>query len=275
MTRHGLARCAIAALATVLAPQAAAQAKPPADPTAAEFDKFREVLEEDNPAELFEVRGKELWFAKRGPKNASLEQCDLGLGPGVVKGAYAQLPRYFADVGQVMDAERRIVHCMVTLQGFTMAELAKQPFSSETRTPDPVSITTFVAGQSRGMKIEPGQSHPKEREAYRVGRGIYFYRAGPYDFSCATCHSEDGVRIRTQPLPNFTKPEQAIRSYQGWPGYRMTGGVMHTLQWRMNDCFRQMRFPEPDYASDTVTALLNYMAVNASGQTYRGPGIKR
>lgn len=275
MTRHVLARCAIAALAAVLAPQAAAQAKPPADPTAAEFDKFREVLEEDNPAELFEVRGKELWFAKRGPKNASLEQCDLGLGPGVVKGAYAQLPRYFADVGQVMDAERRIVHCMVTLQGFTMAELAKQPFSSETRTPDPVSITTFVAGQSRGMKIEPGQGHPKEREAYRVGRGIYFYRAGPYDFSCATCHSEDGVRIRTQPLPNFTKPEQAIRSYQGWPGYRMTGGVMHTLQWRMNDCFRQMRFPEPDYASDTVTALLTYMAVNASGQTYRGPGIKR
>jgi hypothetical protein len=55
------------------------------DPTAAEFDKFREIMEQDNPAELFEAKGEELWRARRGPKNASLEQCDLGLGPGVVK----------------------------------------------------------------------------------------------------------------------------------------------------------------------------------------------
>ena len=100
------------------------------DPVAADFDKFRAVLEKDNPAELFEVKGEQLWHARRGPKNASLEQCDLGLGPGVVKGAYVQLPRYFADVDRVMDAEARIVHCMITLQGFKFEELAKQPFST-------------------------------------------------------------------------------------------------------------------------------------------------
>jgi sulfur-oxidizing protein SoxA len=274
MTR-GLALCAAVALAAALPiRQAAAQANNDQDPTA-EFEKFRAVLEADNPAELFEARGEELWKAKRGPKNASLEQCDLGLGPGVVKGAYVQLPRYFADVDKVMDAESRVVHCMVTLQGFKFEELAKQPFSTAVRTPDPVAIVTYVAGQSRDMKIAPGQTHPKERDAYEVGRRIYYYRAGPYDFACATCHGEDGLRIRTQNLPNFTKPEQAIRSYQGWPGYRMTGGVMHTLQWRMNDCFRQQRFPQPGYVSDTITALLSYMAVNSAGQVYRGPGIKR
>jgi sulfur-oxidizing protein SoxA len=272
---RGLALCAVVALAAALPiRQAAAQTNNDQDPTA-EFEKFRAVLEADNPAELFEVRGEELWKAKRGPKNASLEQCDLGLGPGVVKGAYVQLPRYFADVDKVMDAESRIVHCMVTLQGFKFEELAKQPFSTAVRTPDPVAIVTYVAGQSRDMKIAPGQTHPKERDAYEVGRRIYYYRAGPYDFACATCHGEDGLRIRTQNLPNFTKPEQAIRSYQGWPGYRMTGGVMHTLQWRMNDCFRQQRFPQPGYVSDTITALLSYMAVNSAGQVYRGPGIKR
>jgi sulfur-oxidizing protein SoxA len=128
-----------------------------------------------------------------------------------------------------------------------------------------VSLVTFVAGQSRGMKIAVPQKHPKERETFEIGREIFFYRAGAYDFSCASCHGEDGKRIRTQQLPNFTKPEQAIRAFQGWPGYRMTGGVMHTLQWRMWDCFRQQRFPEPGYVSDT----------NASGQVYKGPGIKR
>ena len=104
--------------------QASAQAP---DPTAAEFDKFREIMEQDNPAELFEVKGEELWRARRGPKNASLEQCDLGLGPGVVKGAYVQLPRYFADVDRVMDAEARIVHCMITLQGFSTRSWRSNP----------------------------------------------------------------------------------------------------------------------------------------------------
>jgi sulfur-oxidizing protein SoxA len=174
-----------------------------------------------------------------------------------------------------MDAEARIVHCMITLQGFTYAELAKAPFSSLVRTPDPVSIVTYVAAHSRGMKFAAPQSHPRERATYEAGKVIFHYRAGAFDFSCASCHGVDDKRIRTQPLPNFTKPAQAIRAVQGWPGYRMTGGVMHSLQWRLNDCYRQQRFPEPDYASETLSALLTYVTVNANGQVYRGPGIKR
>jgi sulfur-oxidizing protein SoxA len=270
--RQALMLGIVAAVAAAAGLPAAAQTP---DPTAAEFDKFREIMEQDNPAELFEAKGEELWKTPRGPKNASLEKCDLGLGPGVVKGAYAQMPRYFADVDRVMDAEARIVHCMITLQGFTYAELAKAPFSSLVRTPEPVSLVTYVAAQSRGMKLAAPQSHPKERDTYEAGKAIFFYRAGAFDFSCASCHGVDDKRIRTQPLPNFTKPEQAIRAVQGWPGYRMTGGVMHSLQWRMNDCFRQQRFPEPGYASETVSALLTYLTVNANGQVYRGPGIKR
>jgi sulfur-oxidizing protein SoxA len=270
--RQALVLGFVAAFAAGPWSQAAAQTE---DPVAAEFDKFREVLEQDNPAELWEVKGEQLWKTPGGPKNASLEQCDLGLGPGVIKGAYAQMPRYFADVGRVMDAEARIVHCMITLQGFTYAELAKAPFSSATRTPDPVSITTFIAAQSAGMKLAAPQNHAQEKAAYAAGKEIFFYRAGSFDFSCASCHGVDGQRIRTQPLPNFTKAEQAIRSVQGWPGYRMTGGVMHTLQWRLNDCFRQQRFPEPGYTSETLSALLTYLTVNSNGQVYKGPGIKR
>jgi sulfur-oxidizing protein SoxA len=250
-------------------------ASAPKDAVTADFDKFREVMEDASPAELFEAKGEELWKTRRGPKNASLEQCDLGLGPGILKGAYVRMPRYFADAGEVMDVERRIVYCMVTLQGYKAEDLAKQPFSSESRTPDPVSLVTYVAGQSRGMKIAIPQKHAKEREAYNVGREIFNFRAGAWDFSCASCHGEDGKRIRTQELPNLTSKKDAIRAFQGWPGYRMTGGLMHTLQWRMNDCFRQQRFPEPGYASETIADLLTYMGVNANGQVYKGPGIKR
>ena len=279
LTGFALAYAAHAQQKPVAAPKAAAQVKQaagaPKSAVTAEFEKFREVMEEASPAELFEAKGEDLWKAKRGPKNASLEQCDLGLGPGVLKGAYVQMPRYFADADQVMDVERRIVHCMVTLQGYRAEDLAKQPFSNQSRTPDPVSFVTYVAGQSRGMKIAVPQKHAKEREAYDVGREIFNFRAGPWDFSCASCHGESGKRIRTQDLPNLTSKEEAIRAFQGWPGYRMTGGLMHTLQWRMNDCFRQQRFPEPGYASETIADLLTYMGVNANGHLYKGPGIKR
>ncbi len=69
------------------------------------IEEYRAMLADGNPAELFEAKGEDLWKQKRGPKNASLETCDLGKGPGVVKGAFVELPRYFA--GHAADAGPR------------------------------------------------------------------------------------------------------------------------------------------------------------------------
>ena len=265
-------------------------AKPPARAAAApaialeqkdeatlEFEKFRTRMEQEgNPAELFELQGEELWKTKRGPKNVALsDTCDLGLGVGVTKGAYVQMPRYFADAGKVMDAERRIVWCMVEKQGFKFDDLAKRPFASGNYTPEQTSLVTYVAAQSANMKFAISLTDTHVREVYEIGKEVVSYRAGPYDFSCNTCHGIDGKRIRMQNLPNLSTPQGALVAVLGWPGYRMTGGVMLTHQWRMGDCFRQQRFPQPKYASDTVTALLTYMSANANGQTYKGLGIKR
>jgi sulfur-oxidizing protein SoxA len=242
----------------------------------AEFAKFRAEMEDSNPAELFEMKGEELWKTKRGPKNVSLaESCDLGLGVGKLDGAYVLMPRYFKDANAVMDAERRIVWCMVEKQGFKFDDIAKKPFAKGNYTPEITSLTTFVAGHSRDKKFAVNLKDPKVREVYEIGKEVANYRAGPYDFSCNTCHGSDGKRIRMQNLPNIGSREGATKSVMGWPGYRMTGGVMLTHQWRMNDCFRQQRFPEPKYASDTITALLTYMTANANGVMYKGPGIKR
>ena len=71
--------------------------------------KYREMIADGNPAELYEAAGEELWKKPMGPKNATLEQCDLGLGPGVVVGAAAQLPRYFKDSNRVQDLESRLM----------------------------------------------------------------------------------------------------------------------------------------------------------------------
>ena len=89
---HSALKFALFALGLGVAAMVSAQ---PKDSTEAEIEKYRQMLQDGNPAELVSLKGEGLWKKKQGPKQASLELCDLGLGPGVVKGANAQLPRYF------------------------------------------------------------------------------------------------------------------------------------------------------------------------------------
>jgi len=247
----------------------------PVDPSIIEIEKYRAMLADGNPAELYELRGEELWKKPRGPKKVSLQQCDLGLGAGVIKGAYAQMPRYFADTDKVQDLESRVASCMVNLQGFTLEEASKKPFGNESHKSDMEALVAYLVAASRGVKMNVALNHVKEKEAYEIGKKIFFYRAGPYDFACATCHSEDGKRIRLQELPNLTQPKGAQLAYTTWPAYRVSQGELRTMQWRLNDCYRQQRFPEPKYLSDSLNALGTYLAVSANGGVYAGSGIKR
>jgi len=82
-----------------------------------EIQKYQQMIADGSPVELFELEGEALWKKAQGPGNVSLEKCDLGQGAGVLKGAYARLPRYFKDADRVMDLETRLLHCMTTLQG--------------------------------------------------------------------------------------------------------------------------------------------------------------
>jgi sulfur-oxidizing protein SoxA len=47
------------------------------------------------------------------------------------------------------------------------------------------------------------------------------------------------------------------------------------MQHRLYDCYRQQRFPEVEYASDTITALTMFLAKNAQGGVYDAPALKR
>ena len=240
-----------------------------------EIERYRAALSDGNPADLWEARGEAIWKQKRGPKNASLEQCDLGLGPGVVKGAYTVLPKYFADSGKVEDLESRLVTCMVTLQGFTRAEATKEPYGGPGKKVPMDALVAYVTAQSRGMKMNVAATHPKEAEAYEAGKKILFFRGGPHDFDCATCHGIDNQRIRLQDLPNLLKTADAQKAYGAWPAYRVSQGEVRSMQWRLYDCFRQQRFPELEFISDASIALTMFLAKNANGGTFDAPSIKR
>jgi sulfur-oxidizing protein SoxA len=238
------------------------------------IEEYRAMLADGNPAELFEAKGEDLWKRKRGPKNASLETCDLGKGPGLVKGAFVELPRYFADTQRVQDLETRLVTCMERLQGFDGAEIAKTPFNTGEQN-NVTALATWIAAESRGMAFNLPQSHPQERVSYEIGKRLFFMHSGPHDFACASCHGEDGKRIRLQDLPNLTKNPGDGVGFAAWPAYRVSIGQMWSMQQRLNDCYRQQRFPYPTFGSDAITALSTYLGVNAQGAKSIAPGLKR
>lgn len=238
------------------------------------IEEYRAMLADGNPSELFEAKGEDLWKQKRGPKNASLERCDLGKGPGVVKGAFVELPRYFPDTGKVQDLESRLVTCMATLQGFDAEAIAKTRFNTGEQN-NVTALATWIAAESKGMKFSVPQSHPQERVAYEVGKRLFFMRSGPHDFGCVTCHGEDGKRIRLQDLPNLTKNPGDGVGFAAWPAYRVSNGQMWSMQQRLNDCYRQQRFPYPLFGSEAITALSTYLGVNATGAVSAAPAIKR
>jgi len=240
-----------------------------------EIEKYQRMIADSSPVELFELEGEALWKKPQGPKNASLEQCDLGMGAGVVKGAYAHLPRYFSDADRVMDLETRLLHCMVTLQGRSREDATKRVFGNEDRLSEMEYLSAFIAAQSRGVPMAPSTSHSKEQAAFELGRKTFFYRGGAWDFSCASCHGEEGKRIRMQDLPVLYKPENARPVVATWPAYRVSNSQFKTMQWRINNCYQQMRYPEPDFASDITVALTLFLTATGAGEPYRGPGTKR
>lgn len=236
--------------------------------------EYRQMLQDGNPADLFEAKGEGLWTQKRGPKNASLEKCDLGKGPGVFKGVWVELPRFFPDTGRVQDLESRLLTCMQELQGLDAQEIVNTPFGRGEQS-NVTALATWIAAESKGMKLNLPQNHIEERKMYEVGKRLFFMRGGSHDFACATCHAQDDKRIRLQDLPNITKNPGAGNGFGAWPAYRVSNGQMWGAQLRLNDCYRQQRFPYPIFGSDATIALGVYMGVNGKGGATVAPAIKR
>ena len=274
ITRSNWAQLAILIIATQSASNIHAQSKSAKEA----IDDYRSSLQDGNPADLNAARGEALWKTKAGPKNATLEACDLGLGAGIVKGAVGVLPRYFADTNKVMDAEGRLVHCLVTLQGRKSEEFNAKNFTSAAGQKATLieDLVAYIYDESRGVAINVPQSHPMEKASFARGKEAFYFKGGTHDFSCASCHNQDEKRIRMQGLPNLTGPGKGSQdAFAQWPAYRVSQGGLRTMQWRMQDCLRGQRMPELNYLSQTSVDLITFMGVNAKGGKMAAPALKR
>ncbi len=226
----------------------------------------------DNPALWTVEEGKDLFHSPRGPKNVSLEGCDFGKGPGVLDGAYVELPRYFADTGKVMDLETRLVHCMITLQGFEPDSpnvKKRDGFDS-----DHMRLQSYIAFRSNGLPWNTPLNHPLEKAMRDAGEVLFFRRAGAFDFNCAACHGEPGKRIRASVLPFAASPVEWTKAIS-WPAYRVGQDNPRSSQHRLRECIWQMRYPLIVGGSDASIALISFWTDLARGQPAIIPDMKR
>ncbi len=226
----------------------------------------------DNPAYWIAEEGEELFQTARGPKNASLEACDFGKGPGVLEGAYVEMPRYFADTGRVMDLESRLVHCMIELQGFTKDDSAIK--SRHGSGSDMMKLQTYIAMQSNGMPWNTPLDHPLEKALRDAGEVMFYRRAGITDFSCQACHGDTGKRIRASVLPNMKAPEEWSKAVS-WPAERAGHQNVRSSQHRLRGCYWQMRHPQIVNGSDASIAMISFWTDAARGQPAILPDMKR
>jgi L-cysteine S-thiosulfotransferase len=226
----------------------------------------------DNPALWTGEDGEALFHQARGPNNVSLEGCDFGKGPGVIEGVYVELPRYFEDTGKVMDLETRLVHCMITLQGFDPDDPAvKKRHGSDS---DHMKLQSYISFKSNGMPWNHPLEHPLEKAMYAAGEALFYRRSGPMDFSCATCHGETGKRVRASVLPNVSIPEEWTKAIS-WPTFRVGAQHVRSSQHRVRDCYWQMRLGHHTPGSDATIALISYWTDMARGQPAILPDMKR
>lgn len=226
----------------------------------------------DNPAWIVAEAGEKLFKEARGPKNASLEKCDFGKGPGVLEGAHAELPRYFADTGKVMDLDTRLVHCMKTLQGFTNDDPAiKQKHGSKS---DIMKLQTYISSKSSGYAWNPPMNHPLEKAMRDAGEVMFYRRSATMDFNCATCHTQTGKRIRASVLPNVNDPVEWTKAIS-WPAQRTSHDEVRSSQHRALECLWQMRYPNIKNGSDASIAMISFWTDAARGEPAIVPDLKR
>src|SRR3546814_2529674 len=135
------------------------------------------------------MTGKELWHEKRGTKNVSLEKCDLGMGPGVIKDAYVHMPRYFKDTDRVMDLESRLLYCMVNLQGLDAGKIKKNAISGKGEySSDMESLVGYVVSASHGRSEE----HTSELQSLmRISYAVFCLKKKKKSSKITSSHSQN------------------------------------------------------------------------------------
>src|SRR2546421_350880 len=133
-----------------------------------------------NPGMLWVLDGETLWRKKEGAAGKACSDCH-GQAEAGMKGVAARYPAFDAKEKRPINLEQRIDKCRVERQ-----QAAALGFESK----DLLSLTAFVAQQSRGMPIAIS-GDDRTKRFIEAGRETFNRRQGQINLSCRQCHDDN------------------------------------------------------------------------------------
>jgi sulfur-oxidizing protein SoxA len=197
-----------------------------------------------NPGMFWVLEGETLFKKKEGSGKACLD-CHSTL-----KGAAARYPARDAKSGKLLNLEQRLNACRTERMG-------APAYAYESR--ELLSLTAYVAQQSRGMPIEV---QPSE-----AGKKFFTLRQGQLNLSCAQCHDERwGKRLAGTPIPQGHPT--------GYPLYRLEWQGLGSLQRRLRNCLTGMRAELYPLGAPELVELEAYLMWRARGMKLETPAVR-
>jgi L-cysteine S-thiosulfotransferase len=198
-----------------------------------------------NPGMFWVLDGEALFRRRESSSKSACMDCHSDL-----KGVAARYPARDAESGRPMNLEQRINACRTE-------RMKEKPFAYESR--ELLSLTAFIAKQSRGMPIEVGKSE--------AGEAHYRQRQGQLNLSCAQCHDERWDR-------KLAGTPVAQGHPTGYPIYRLEWQGLGSLQRRLRNCLSGMRAELYPFGAPELVELEQYLMWRARGMKIESPAVR-
>lgn len=210
-----------------------------------------------NPGMLWVDRGRVLWQTAPGTGQPACGTCHGDTGASM-RGVAARHPRVDPASARIFNLAATIDACRVQRQGLsTLGEDA----------PDLLSLTSFVAFQSRGLPIAVSIDGPAAAP-FAAGRRYYTTRRGQMNLSCAHCHDDHwGQRLLGETISQGHG--------NGYPAYRLEWQALGSLRHRIRNCLSGLRAEMPPAASPLWLELELFLAGRGRGVPLAAPGVRR
>lgn len=130
-------------------------------------------------------------------------------------------------------------------------------------------LSAYAKSLSDGTKVNIKVEGPGALAAYEKGKAFYYARRGQLNFSCATCHIDNGG--------NFIRSEQLspmIGQAAHWPEFR-AGTELFTLQTRFRQCNSQVRATPLEFNSEEYNNLEYFLTYMSNGLPMQTPVFRK
>jgi sulfur-oxidizing protein SoxA len=252
----------VAVLAALLALLSSAHAEIPAKDRRSGFDfmspqtQAMQADDTSNPGMFAVIDGERLWREPPTNGGKSCASCHRDAEQSM-RGVAARYPAYDEATKRPIDLAGRINRCREKQQ--SAPSLARE--SDEL-----LSLTTYVAHQSRGMPITPA-SDSRLNPFRDNGRRWFERRLGQLQLSCASCHDDrSGSRLGGSIIP------QAHPT--GYPLYRLEWQSLGSLQRRLRGCLVGVRAEPFEYGAPEYVDIELFLMSRAAGLKVETPAVR-